>query len=241
MAEFVNCETVEINVDDIIDVDEGEEVYENVSDGDFIDDEKNFDENVEDYYAFANVSRSVEEAMQDSFIDFDYSQEANNCCPDNYDPSEEIIDEIKVSAKKVEDFKRTLLIPQGFENIDSFHYAVLHAIRYQLKNKKIECQNHDELKKYIDKNKLYDALSAAKEKLRLNLDIQNFENQRFLVDDLLNKYGLFLRVYDLKEKFRYLIKQDSEKKTILGELSSCIVEKFNEFNIVHVEFSKKLR
>ena len=61
----------------MIDVDEGEEADEKVIDGDFIDDENVFHENIEDYYAFINVSRSVEDAIQDSFIDFDYSQEAH--------------------------------------------------------------------------------------------------------------------------------------------------------------------
>ena len=56
--------------------------------------------------------------MEDFFIDIDYSQETNNYCLDDYNPSEEIIDEFKDSAKKIKDFKRTLLIPQGFENID---------------------------------------------------------------------------------------------------------------------------
>ena len=44
-------------------------MYKNVSNGDFIDDENDFDENVEDY------SRSVEDAMQVTFINFYYSQE----------------------------------------------------------------------------------------------------------------------------------------------------------------------
>lgn len=61
------------------------------------------------------------------------------------------------------------MIPQGFQNIDSFYYALLSAVCYQLKNKKNECQN-DELKKDTESDQLYDALSAAKEKLRLNLD-----------------------------------------------------------------------
>ena len=43
--------------------------------------------------------------MQDSFIDFNHSQEANNYCPEDYDPNNEIIDEFKNSGKKVEDFK----------------------------------------------------------------------------------------------------------------------------------------
>ena len=127
MANFVNFETAEDNVDNVIDK-EGEEVYENVSDGDFIDNKNNFDEDVEDYDAFTNVSRSVKDAMQDSFIDFDYSQEVNNYCRDDYYPEEEIIDELKDSAKKAEDFNRTLLIPQGFGNIDPFYYAILYTM-----------------------------------------------------------------------------------------------------------------
>ena len=104
MADFVNFEAIEDNIDDsVVDLnEENEDVYEDVSDGNFIDDEKDFDVNVEDYYAFTNVSRCIEDAMQDSFIDFDYSQEANNYCLDDYDPSEEIINEFKNSAKKVE-------------------------------------------------------------------------------------------------------------------------------------------
>ena len=34
----------------------------------------NFDDNVEDYYAFTNVYRSVEDAMQDSFLELDSSE-----------------------------------------------------------------------------------------------------------------------------------------------------------------------
>ena len=61
------------------------------------------------------------------------------------------------------------------------------------------------------------------------------------VNELENKNGLFLRVYELKNNFRYLIKQSSQKKTVLRELYCCIIEKFNGFNIARVEFSKKLR
>ena len=68
------------------------------------------------------------------------------------------------------------------------------------------------MKKDIDNGKLYEVLSATKDKLRLDLDIQNFENQCFSLNDLLNKYKLFLRIYELKDKFLYLIKQDSDKK-----------------------------
>ena len=69
-----------------------------------------------------------------------------------------------------------------------------------------------ELQKDIENDQLYDALFCSKKKKRLDLDIQYFENQCFSVNDLLIKHGLFLRIYELKDKFRYLIKHDSEKK-----------------------------
>ena len=74
--------------------------------------------------------------MQDSLIDFDLSQEANNYCADDYDPTKETIDEFKDSEKKVKDFKQPLLIPQSPKNIYSFYYGLLYAIWHQLKNKK---------------------------------------------------------------------------------------------------------
>ena len=68
------------------------------------------------------------------------------------------------------------------------------------------------MQKDIENDQLYDVLLSAKKNLRLDLDIQHFENQCFSVNDLLIKHDLFLRIYELKDKFRYLIKQDSEKK-----------------------------
>ena len=77
--------------------------------------------------------------------------------------------------------------------------------------------------------------------MRLNLDILHFENQCLKVNQILNKNNLFLRVFELKEKFRCLIKQESEGKNIIRDLSSCIIEEFIGFNIVRIEFERKLR
>ena len=77
--------------------------------------------------------------------------------------------------------------------------------------------------------------------MRLDLDILNFEKQYFKINHILNKNNFFLRVFELKEKFRCLIKQDAERKNVISELSSCIFEKFNGFNIIRLEFDRKLR
>ena len=135
MSDFVNFEAVDdSNVDEIHDAEQI--LAESVSDVEFIDDENVYDENITDYYAFTNVSRNLDDAMQDSFIAFDYSQEVNNYFPEDNDPNNAIIVEFKDSAKKVDDFESTLLIPHDFENIDSFYYALLYVIRYHVENKK---------------------------------------------------------------------------------------------------------
>ena len=221
MADFVKFEVAFYDDDND---DYNSEVEDtNVSDiDDFIDD-NDYDESVETYYAFTNVNSSLEEAVQDT-----------------YDPFGDIIDEFKNSAKRLDDLKSTLLIPHGLENIDSFPFALLLAICNQLKNEKDECRI-DELKSDIENDQLYDAILSRKANLRLDLDFQNFENQCFPVTDLIIKYGLFLRIYELKDKFRYLIKQDSENKTVLRDLSSCVIEKLNDFNIIRVEFSETIR
>ena len=70
---FLDFEAVkDSNVNEINNTEEN--LVENISE--FIDDESEFNQSVAGYYAFINVNRSVEDTMQDSFIDFDYSQEA---------------------------------------------------------------------------------------------------------------------------------------------------------------------
>ena len=100
MTDFLDFEAAkDSNVNEIDDTEDS--LVENVYNVDFIDDENEFNESVADYYNFTNVSRSIEDAEQDSFIDFVYSQEANIYCLEDYDPNNEIIDELQDSGKNV--------------------------------------------------------------------------------------------------------------------------------------------
>ena len=56
-----------------------------------------------------------------------------------------------------------------------------------------------------------------------------------------SEYGYFLRVYELKNKFRELKLKDSSQQKIIRQLSGCIQQKFDGFNIICVEYNKKLR
>ena len=57
----------------------------------------------------------------------------------------------------------------------------------------------------------------------------------------LAKYGSFLRVLELKSKFRHLALKTPKKQNIVRQLSSCINEKYNGFHVISIEYSKKLR
>ena len=67
MTDFLDFEAVKYsNVNEIDNTEEN--LVENVSAVDFIDDENE----INGSFTFTNVSKSVEDAMQDYFIDFDY-------------------------------------------------------------------------------------------------------------------------------------------------------------------------
>ena len=91
------------------------------------------------------------------------------------------------------------------------------------------------------KPETFDKIDQLRDKLRLDLGILNFENQCFQINRILIKNNFFLRVFELKDKFHFLIKRHSQKKFVIRDLSSCIIEKFNGFNIVRLELDKELR
>ena len=132
-----------------------------------------------------------------------------------------------------------MINPHGDDNSDSFFFEILYSICFQLTEKTNACENEDELKNDINKVDLSE-LFLIKDKLKLDFDILNFEQQYNRVNQILNKCNFFLKVYELKEKLRSLVKQNPDKKNIVRELSGCITNKYNGFNIVRLEQSKKI-
>ena len=226
MADFLLTEAVD---DDDDAIDEGNEGNINeemtISDEELIDDSE-INESITDHYGFTKVSRN-----------FDFDQEPNNYCNENEICDLEI-DNFKDYKSKIENFVKILFNPQGLNN-DSFIYAILFAIRYQL-SRKVEPCDDEQLKINIGAE-IFDEIYPLKSMMKLNLDTLHFENQCLKINQILNKNNLFLHIFELKEKFRCLIKQDSERKNIIRDLSLYIIEKFNGFNIVRIEFERKLR
>ena len=209
-----------------------------LSDEEFIDDSHFEDQNESDYYGFTNVMREYDDAIQDSLTDFDYNQEASNYVTENNDDDERI-DEFKDFESKVEKFKKNLFFPQGLKNENYFFYSILYAVRYHL-TKKINTAADEQIKVDIGAE-IFDEILPLKNFLKLNLDIFTFENQCYVVNQILNKNNLFLRIFELKNKFRYITQTNTNKKSIIREISTCIIEKFNGFNIVRIDFDQKIR
>ena len=92
----------------------------------------------------------------------------------------------------------------------------------------------------IGKN-LFDDLKAMENNLVLDLDYSNFEKTSYLANDLVMKNDYFLRIYELKEKFTQINHKTSKKKSIIREVSSCVKQRFNGFNVLSIEYNKKIR
>ena len=91
-----------------------------------------------------------------------------------------------------------MINPRGDENVDSFIYAMLYAIRYNLTEKSDSYENGNDLQNDIKLDGISE-LSLLKENIRLDLDILTFENQCHQLNHILNKKNLFLRVFELKK------------------------------------------
>ena len=235
MSDFVNFEAIDEDGEQCM-IDECEKVEERESDREFIDD-TDYNESVTDCYGFANVSRPYEEAMEDAIEDFNRDQELESYCEE---PTNNAIDEFNNSEIRVDRFKSSLANAQGEDKPNSFFYSLLYALRHRLTNRIEACGDDAELRLDV-KPETFDELNLLMDRLKFDLDLLNFENQCFLINRILMKNNFFLRVFELTDKFRYLIKQDLQKKNIIRNLSSGIIENFNGFNIVRLELDKELR
>ena len=73
------------------------------------------------------------------------------------------------------------------------------------------------------------------------MDLQKFQNIRYEINSILSKYSYFLRVFELKNKYRRFSVKDKNKQKIVKKLSSCLIEKYSGFRVISIEFERKQR
>ena len=115
--------------------------------------------------------------------------------------------------------------------------TLLYAIRFLKTKKNGLCEEEEELKNQIGID-LYSNIEEKKESCVLDLIKRNFDTMCFDLNEILIRHKFFLRVYELKDKFRYLFQENQENKKIIRRVSSCIKEKFNGFTFAQINLAK---
>ena len=190
---------------------------------------------------FENVTKPVDETLVEEFSESIRKVETFDEVSNFYESSEEEgeMDELKDVQKRIEKFEEMLhpVTPNdGEEETSSFVYAILFALRFDI-SEKFEVCTANELQETIGSG-LFLKLFENKDKFKLELDNHKFNLQGMEINDILADSSNFLRVYELRKKFGHLSLKN--KKTVVRQLSKCIHEKFNSFNIISIEYSKKL-
>ena len=237
MGDFIHFETTTTDENGTIKIENDDEEDE-VSDVDSFIDDNEKDNDVSFYRQLKNVDKSIDETLKEEYENSLVKIENFNDFSNFYESSEEElgeVDEFKDSDKRLGKFERALF-PKSEEKHNSFPDSILYALRFDITHK-IDACTDDEFKDVIET--LFD--KVGREKFDVVFDNQKFIQPCLDINQILIKEGYFLRVYELKNKFRELRLKNSKEQKIVRQLSSCIQEKFDGFNIVCVEYSKKLR
>ena len=119
---------------------------------------------------------------------------------------------------------------------NQFCKAVLYAMRFDKEYSKDVCTQQD-FEKIIDKSAIEQIYQP--EKFQFIIDLQAFMSLCYEMNMILSSY--FLRVFELKRKFRHLSVKSKDNQKIVRQLSSCLIEKFNGFTIISIECQKKTK
>ena len=162
-------------------------------------------------------------------------KEAENLEPNNLLYEGEIIPnntELKnqeITLKKFKDtfYPRNILAPQPL----TLKKALQYAVRFFKHNLKDQCENfeNDNVANQFDDD------------LKIELDLNKFENTCYQINDVLSREYFFLRVYEIKNSYREIRLKKTEKTKIEKELFNCLKIKFNGFEIINRQCNTKAR
>ena len=79
------------------------------------------------------------------------------------------------------------------------------------------------------------------DKFEFIIDLQKFENMCYEINCILSKYGCFLRIFELKHKYRRLTVKNKNEQKIVRQLSSCLIEKYSGVTQISLEYKRKQR
>ena len=207
-----NDENVDQNLDNFI-----------VSDQDVIQDSESFYRQIQNVES--DPDQILEQSRQQALKDLEEFDEISN------------LDEDDVIEMEIDNFPKFEINLKKFEQTLRPVYQKENPIKNQICHVIIEALKCKE-------NNIASALIEEinqPQKFKFIVDQQYFFNMCYDLTIILSKFNYFLRVFELKKKFRYLFLKNPNKQTVAKTLSSCITEKFNGFTIIRNEYAKKIR
>ena len=143
------------------------------------------------------------------------------------------------TADKSARFRKSLLC---FFNVDNhFFYSVLYGLMY---NKFKGGEYFIEIKNVRETlgDELFFKLKKIENFYMLDHSVFVFFYRCQKVNEVLSEFGYFLRFYERRNKFRCLNRKKlKEKNKIRKELSSCIIQKFNGYELLINHLNSKER
>ena len=229
MAHFIDFEAVASDASD----------DENDDNPTLIDDADVQENNSPSFFRFFNQTRDIDEVFLNEVAREEaiaaQHMEASNY--NEYEHEETELDDFEKFESRREKFLETLknpVVEQTREN--SFYSALLFAIKFNKAEDSDFCEE-EELKEKIGEN-LYIKLESKRDMCLLNLNKNDFNYMCLDINEILIKENMFLRVYELKDKFRYLFHDNNKKKNVIRRVSACIKEKCNGFHIALPSLAK---
>ena len=222
--------------------DDDEITDDNASDKSFINDDNEINQSRDFYRQFANVENDLEQvlinAQNETLQDIEQLHEISSLNDENeYDMG---VDDFEGSEDCLEKFQKTLF-PKNENNIEGQNQlcqVILLALKYKINGSKNTCSSND-LKNIVGED-LFQEINQP-EKLKFIIDQQYIFNMCYQITMILAEFGYFLRVYELKKKYRHLFMKKPDQQKIVKQLSSCLIEKYNGFTVIRIEYEKKER
>ena len=216
--------------------------HDNASDKSFINDDNEINESRDFYRQFANVENDLEQVLADArneaLQDIEQLDEISNLNEENECEME--VDDFQGSEDYLEKFQKRLFRKNenNIEGQNQLRHVILLALKYEINGSENTCSSN-ELEKIVGKN-LFKEINQP-EKFKFIIDQQYFFNMCYQITMILAKFGFFLRVYDLKKKYRHLFMRKPDQQKIVKQLATCLIEKYNGFTVICIEYGKKER
>lgn len=100
-------------------------------------------------------------------------------------------------------FKESKMTLQNLEGKYFFQHSIIYDLMYKTLDGKEKPR--PKIAKEIFGEKIYEELPEIKEEIKLDRSVFGFFNKCFLVNQLLSRYEYFLKFFERRDKFCYLI------------------------------------